>query len=308
MQGNMKQDRGASGYGRAAALGVQMVYLTMGCLLMAISYNMFQHPHQIAAGGVTGLSTVLEYVTGLKPAISQWLINVPLLLAGAAVFGRGFAVKTVLGSVLLPLCILLTEGVPSLTDNMLLAAIYGGIGTGLGLGLIFKGNASSGGFTIVALLLNRKLGIGLGKALLILDFCVIFMAAIVFTPEKALYAWIGLFLTKKALELIHSASDSKVAFIITDQTREETLRAAILLELDRGLTRFTSWGGYTGEPRGVLMVVLRNADIAPLKKIVSTVDPQAFVILSEASEVYGQGFHSYPLVPRAGRDASNVFS
>ncbi len=266
-----------------------MLQLIIGSIIVAVSFNMFMVPNGIASGGVSGVSILVQRLLGITPAITQWAINIPLFLAGLWLLGKRFALKTALGSILLPLFVLLTDGWPSPTENPLLAAIYGGIGIGLGLGLVFRGGASTGGLDLAAQILHRYTGMPLSLAIVCFDGCVIAAAGIIISPEVALYALIGLFVTSKTIDFVQSGLQlSKVAFIISDHS--EAVAEAILHDLDRGLTRLDGHGGYTGAGRTVLMVVVGQNEVPKLKQLVRGIDAGAFVIISNTAEVLGQGF------------------
>lgn len=267
----------------------EYLLLLIGSFLVAISFNLFLNPNQIASGGVSGISTIILYTTGIEPAITQWALNIPLFLLGIWLLGGGFGLKTAVGSAVLPLFVLLTSQWSPLTNNILLATIYGGIGIGAGIGIVFRGRGSTGGLDLAAQILHKYTGLRLGLAIAILDGLVILSAGIVFSPEKALFALIGVFVTSKTIDVIQVGfSSSKMAFIVSERTEE--LKEAILYELDRGLTKLTGVGGYTGAERYVIMVVVGQREVTKLKAIVKTVDPKAFVILSDANEVLGEGF------------------
>ncbi|MFC0211094.1 YitT family protein [Paenibacillus chartarius] len=263
--------------------------LVVGSLIMAASFNIFLLPNQIASGGVAGVSILVQHWTGLQPAITQWALNIPLFLLGLWTLGRRFGVRAAVGSVVFPLCVLLTSKLPPLTDNTLLASLYGGIGTGLGLGIVFRGRGSTGGLGLAAQMLHKFTGISLGVCIAIFDGLVIVTAGAVFTPEKALYALIGLFVTSKTIDAVQlGLRYSKVAFIISEET--EAIREQILYKLDRGLTQLNGWGGYTRNERTVLMVVVSQNEVLKLKELVRAADPAAFVIISDTAEVLGEGF------------------
>ncbi|MFE5324097.1 YitT family protein [Paenibacillus sp. NPDC056579] len=268
---------------------MEYVLLLLGSLLIAISFNMILSPNQVASGGVSGISIIVDQVFGIEPAFTQWALNIPLFLIGTWVLGKQFGLKTAVGSVLLPLLIYITRGLPPLTDNLLLASIYGGILIGMGLGLVFRGRGSTGGLDLAAQMIHRLTGLSLGLAVAALDGMVILTAGIVLSPEKAMYALIGLFVTSKTINVVQlGLSYSKVAFIISCKTEE--IRGAILHELDRGLTQLKATGGYTGEERTVLMVVVGQTEVSRLKELVKFIDPGAFVIISDTNEVLGEGF------------------
>lgn len=268
---------------------IEYAMLLVGSLIIALSFNLFLNPNQVASGGASGISTILEHTIGLEPAVGQWLLNIPLFVAGVLLLGKSYGLKTAVGSVVLPLFVLFTQHLPSPTDNVLLAAIYGGIGVGLGIGIVFRGRGSTGGLSVAAQLVHKYTGLSLALSIALMDGLVILSAGFVFSAEKALYALIGLYVTTKTIDIVQMGFGySKVAFIISHKTDE--LSEAILHVLDRGLTKLNGAGGYTGDERVVLMVVVGQTEISKLKTIVQTVDPTAFVIISDTTEVLGEGF------------------
>ncbi len=213
---------------------MEYALLLLGSVIIAVSFNVFLNPNQVASGGVSGISIIVNSMLGIEPAITQWALNIPLFLAGTVLLGKQFGVKTALGSVLLPLLVFLTRNLPPLTDNMLLASIYGGVLIGIGLGLVFRGRGSTGGLDLAAQILHKYTGIGLGLCIALLDGLVIGTAGLLISPEKAMYALIGLFVTSKTINVVQvGLSYSKVAFIISKS--EQALQKAILYELDRDL-------------------------------------------------------------------------
>ncbi|MFD2615569.1 YitT family protein [Paenibacillus gansuensis] len=268
---------------------MEYVYLILGSLVIALSFNIFLVPNQVASGGVSGISIIVKELFGVTPALTQWALNIPLFFAGLWLLGGKFGIKTLVGSAVLPLLVLVTSGLPSLTDNTLLAAIYGGIGVGAGLGLVFRGRASTGGLDLAAQILHKYTGLRLGLCVALLDGTVILVAGLAISPEKALYALIGLYVTIKTIDVVQMGFGySKVAFIISDQT--DRLSEVILKDLDRGLTKLTAQGGFTNTDRPVLMVVVGQTEVTKLKTLVQSVDPSAFIIISDTTEVLGKGF------------------
>ncbi|MGG4454745.1 MULTISPECIES: YitT family protein [Brevibacillus] len=265
--------------------------LVLGSLVLATSFNLFLNPNQIASGGVSGLSTILHNLFGFSPAVVQWAMNIPLFLLGFKLLDRQYSLKAAVGSIVLPLCVMLTSHLQPLTTNLLLASIYGGIGVGLGIGIVFRGRGSTGGFSIASQILHKYSGFSLGACVAVFDGLVILFAGIVFDPEKALYALIALFVTSKTIDIVQMGwNTSKVAYIISNET--DTLRETILYDLDRGVTLLDGAGGYTGDARKVLMAVVSQSEVSKLKIMVRSVDPDAFIILCPAQEVLGEGFRA----------------
>lgn len=275
--------------GTAAHYILEYSLLLLGSLLIALSFNYCLKPNQVAAGGVTGISVITLELFGFQPALTQWALNIPLFLLGVFLLGKQFGLKTAVGSFVLPLFVLLTQNGEPLTDNLLLATIYGGIGIGAGLGIVFRGRGSTGGLDLAAQLIHRFTGISLGIAVAMLDGLVILTAGLVFDAEKALFALIGLYVTSKTIDVVQLGFNyAKVAYIISEET--EAIAEAVLHDLDRGLTKLNGAGGYTGTERTVLMVVVSQNEVTRLKELVRDVDPAAFIIISETREVLGKGF------------------
>jgi uncharacterized membrane-anchored protein YitT (DUF2179 family) len=261
----------------------------IGTFLIAASFNLFLAPNEIASGGVSGISIIVRALTGLEPAVTQWALNIPLFLAGVLLLGKKFGLKTAFGTAVFPLFVLLTSNWAPLTDNPLLATLFGGLGVGAGLGIVFRGRGSTGGTDVAAQILAKYTGLGLGLSVAVLDGLVIIAAGIVFSPEQALYALIALFATSKTIDVVQLGfSTSKVAYVISENT--EPIAQAILHDLDRGLTRLSAEGGFTGQARTVLMVVVSQTEVMKLKDLVQACDPSAFVIITGATEVLGEGF------------------
>ena len=268
---------------------VDTTLILIGSLITALGFNLFFLPNHIASGGVSGLSVLAEAWFGAEPAFTQGALNIPLFVLGVIFLGKQYGVRSLLGSFVLPLFILLTKDLPTPTTNPLLASIYGGICVGVGLGVVFRGRGSTGGLTILAQIIQKISGLSFSVSVVLLDGTVIVLAAFILGMEQALYALIGLFVTGKAINAIEVGFRyTKVAYIISDKTEE--ISAAILNDLDRGLTKLDAHGGYTGDARTVLMVVVGQNEVSRLKAIVQSVDTSAFVIITEAHEVLGEGF------------------
>lgn len=268
---------------------VDLGLITLGSLITAIAFNWFMLPNEIASGGVSGLSVLAKAWFGAEPAFTQWALNIPLFVLGVWLLGKQYGARSLIGSVILPLFIFLTREGPIPTHNPLLASIYGGIGVGLGLGIVYRGRGSTGGLSILAQIIQKYTGMTFSASVVVLDGTVIALAAFVLGMEQALYALIGLYITGKVINTLEMGfSYTKVAYIISDHT--EGISRAILEDLDRGLTKLNAQGGYTGDERVVLMTVVGQNEITRLKAIVRSVDPAAFVIITEAHEVLGEGF------------------
>ncbi|WP_442854430.1 YitT family protein [Bacillus sp. FJAT-29937] len=263
--------------------------ILIGAAIIAITFNVFLLPNQVASGGVSGISTILAAVVGWEPAYVQWAFNIPLFIAGIVFLGKQFGVKTLAGTIFLPFVVFLTKGFEPWTNDPLLASLFGGIGVGLGLGIVFRGKASTGGTDLAAQIINKYTGMTLGTCVAIIDGLIVLTAAIVFDIERGLYALLALYVTSKTIDIVQMGMKrSKMTLIITENENE--VREEILNKIDRGVTKLTAYGGYTDNERPVLMCVVDQTEFTKLKQLVKTIDPAAFVVVSDASEVLGEGF------------------
>ena len=270
-------------------LMIEYAYIVVGSAIVALAFNIFLLPNQIASGGVSGISTIANEVFSFEPAFVQWAFNIPLFIAGVAILGKQFGIKTLIGTIFLPYVVFLTSGLKPVTLDPLLGSLFGGIGVGIGLGTVFKGKASTGGTDLAAQIIHKFTGLSLGKSIALIDGLIVLTATVVFDIERGLYALIGLFVTSKTIDIIQVGFGyTKMAMIIT--TKQEEVRQGILNEIDRGVTRLSAFGGYTDEERPILMCVVNQTEFTKLKQLVKRIDTSAFVVVMDAAEVLGEGF------------------
>lgn len=267
----------------------EYVMIFIGCLITALSLNGLLIPNKIAAGGVSGFATVLFYLMQIPVSVTLILVNIPLFIAGVVYLGRKFGVRTLVGTILLAFFVAFTQGITPFTSDLLLAAIYGGVLSGLGLGIVFRAKATTGGTDLAAQLLHKFVGLTVGQGLLGIDFIVIALAGFAFGAELAMYALIALFATGKVIDLVQQGLRvSKMAYIISNNPK--AISEAILYKLNRGATALTGKGAFTGEQRDVIFCVVNQMEITKLKEIVYEVDQSAFVVVSNITEALGEGF------------------
>ncbi len=268
---------------------LEYIYVLVGAALVAIAFNVFLLPNRVASGGVSGISTILYEVVGWEPAYVQWALNIPLFIAGVILLGKHFGVKTLVGTIFLPLVVFLTKEWEPWTNDPLLASLFGGIFVGLGIGIVFLGKASTGGTDLAAQIIHKYTGMTLGKCVAVIDGIIVLSAALVFDIESGLYALLGLYATSKTIDLVQvGIGRSKMAMIITNN--QDEVREAILTKIDRGVTKLSGHGGYTDSERPILMCVFDHTEFTKLKQLVKSIDPTAFVIVMDAGEVLGKGF------------------
>ncbi len=268
---------------------LEYINVLIGSAIIALAFNVFLLPNQIASGGVSGISTILVNVLGWEPAYVQWAFNIPLFIAGVILLGKQFGLKTLVGTLFLPFVVFLTKNIEPWTNDALLGALFGGIGVGLGLGIVFRGNASTGGTDLAAQIITKYTGLTLGTSVVLIDGLIVIAAALVFDIERGLYALIALYVTSKTIDIVQVGfGRSKTAMIITN--KQEEVREGILNKIDRGVTKLSAYGGFTDNERPVLMCVVDQREFTKLKQLVKSLDPSAFVVVMDASEVLGEGF------------------
>jgi uncharacterized membrane-anchored protein YitT (DUF2179 family) len=267
--------------------------IVVGTLITALAFNLFILPHEIAPGGVSGIGALVYYVSGRRIPVGVTIIvlNVPLFAASIKKFGGKFGIRTLLATILLSLFIDYVR-VPSLSENALLASIYGGVLMGFGMGLVFRANATTGGTDLMARLVHHWIhSIRISWVLFAIDSLVVVASGLLLGPDQALYALVSLFITSKMIDLVlEGLNQSKAFFIIT--AHADAIVARILKEMDRGATLLTGRGAYTGEAKDVILCVLNRVQSTRLKELVKQEDPAAFVLVADVREVMGEGFKS----------------
>lgn len=262
---------------------------------MSIGLNMFLEPYTIASGGLTGLAIVLKSLFGTPLWIINLIFNIPLFIFGIKILGKSDATKTLIGILLLTFFLKVTEPLTtaSVTHDVLLSSIAGGIVVGISLGMLFRIDASTGGTELACLILNKIFPfISISTFMFIIDGIVIILAGLVSRNiETALYATISLYISVKISDaIVEGFNFSKSFIIITDKPNK--VSNAIIDTLERGITILEGRGGYTNEKKDVLLVVVSRHEEVHLKRIVNNIDSMAFIIINNAHEVLGEGFNS----------------
>lgn len=265
------------------------VQIALGCALGALAYPLFLVPNHIAPGGLTGLATVLNYLFHWPVGTTSLVMNVPLFIIGYRAMGRVFVIRSLVATVLFSVLIDLIP-LPPMTQQPLLGAVFGGVLLGAGLGLILRGGATTGGTDMVARMIhNRFQHISVGAFLFLIDCCVVLMAGFFIEAEYALYAFVALYAASKLIDVVMvGLTREKACYIIS--TQHEQVKREIMEKLDRGVTVLHAEGGYSGQERPVLLCVLSAQELGRLKAIVREADEDAFLFISDAHEVLGEGF------------------
>ena len=265
------------------------VLVGLGLLVAAVAYRMYLVPNQVVAGGFTGVGQLLNHLLGISVGTVNIAMNVPLFLISMKSMGIRFGVRSLIAMVLLSLLIDHIP-LPAATDDMLLAAVYGGAISGIGFGLVLRGSATTGGTDMLASLLHRLIPVlRVSYAIFFFDGLVIIASAFTFEPQAAMYGLISTFLCNVLIDLVLEGPNSAHSyFIISDQS--DAIAEKIMKEMDRGVTALEAMGMYSHTQKRVLLCVVGRFEAMRLRRIIFEIDPHAFVIANKAKEVLGEGF------------------
>ena len=267
--------------------------IILGAATYAVGFQFFFYPNDIIAGGVTGISTIINLLTGAPVGVVSIIINIPLFAFAWKKFGTRFMLMSLVGMALTYIFVDLFALIDfAATDDLFLAGTIGACLNGAGLGLVYRAGATTGGIDIGAKILRRRYPyINFGTFVLVLDIAIIAVFAAIYREwEAAMYAVIAMFVVTRAIDvMLYGLDTSKVCYLISEEKSTE-LERAITETMHRGVTRLHGEGGYTGAEREVLMCVIKKRQITDLRKIVRAVDPAAFFVVTDANDVFGNGF------------------
>lgn len=269
--------------------GLDILYIICGSFLLSFAFQAFILPNEIISGGVSGLSIIIHNMFGWEPALIQYAFNIPLLIMSYFLLGKEVLFKSILGSLLFPFFTSLLSGIDPWTTTPLLGAIYGGVLTGVAVGLVYKGKGSTGGTSIVAQMIEKYSTLSMGGANLLADGVVIGIGVFVFEIESILYGLISLVAVSYFIDVVLIGNkNQKTVLVISDEIY--AIQSRIFEHLDRGVTQIDIRGGYKNESKEMLMVVIEGREITVLQELILQVDEDAFVVVMAASEVMGRGF------------------
>lgn len=271
---------------------IKYISITVAVALMAMSINIFLQPHGFAPGGVSGISIILNQASnGFIPVwLSNLALNIPIFLSGMYVLGKTFGVKSLYGILSLSFFIWLIPSVGT-TNDLLLSSIFGGVIMGLGVGIVFRAGGTTGGSDTLGLLLNKRFPeIGISKFMLIIDTIVVIGSGVATrNVETPLYSIIVLYISSRVIDVVlNGLGYAKAVHIISDEPKK--IGKAILEDLNRGVTVLKGKGFYTGKDKEVLLCIIGRSQVVKLKDLVNEIDSRAFVMVTDATEVLGEGF------------------
>lgn len=282
---------------------IAYAYLIGGCFIFALGNVLFAEPYGFAPGGTYGLSIVFHHLWGWRTEVSALSMDIPLLIVGFIFLGGKFGIKTVVCTFIIPVFMSLVHKFygfnallePEITERalleeQLLSAVFGGIVYGIGLGMIFKSRATSGGSDIIAMILHKYTHISLGTLVIIVDCTITLTTVVAFGDWRLpMYSWILIFIEGKVIDLVvEGAAVHKTLMIVSQET--EKVRNLIINDINRGATIIEARGGYKGDSRQIIYTILRRREMMILRHHLKTIDPQAFVNIIDSKEILGRGF------------------
>ncbi|SFC78479.1 Uncharacterized membrane-anchored protein YitT, contains DUF161 and DUF2179 domains [Bacillus sp. OV322] len=263
--------------------------ITLGAVLMSVGLEIFLVPNNVIDGGITGISIMLSYLTGIKLGIFIFVLNLPFFFIGYKQIGKTFAISTLYGIFILSISTALLHPVPAFTQDILLATIFGGIILGVGVGIVIRYGGSLDGTEILAILANKKVPFSVGEIIMFFNLFILGSAGFVFSWDRAMYSILAYFAAYKTMDIVIAGLDeSKSIWIISDEYEE--IGEAILNRLGRGVTYLTGEGAYSGDNKKVIFCVINRLEEAKLKDIVTNFDPSAFLAVGDIAEVRGGRF------------------
>ncbi len=267
-----------------------LLLIFVGAFVFALGVNYFTIPNMLSEGGILGITIVAHYLFDWSPGVVNFVLNAVLIVVGYKFFEKRAFVYTLISIAACSLFMFLTEDVgKQLTGDTLLASVFAGFLVGVGLGLIFRSGGTSGGTTILAQLANQYFGWSIAKAMLLLDVAVVVASVFIIGLEKAMYTLLVVYIGAKAIDFIVEGLDERVAVLIISNEPERVLNA-ITKKMSRGLTVLDGHGGYTGQDKQVLYLVINKQEIVQLKHIIREIDEFAYVTVHNVHEMMGKGY------------------
>ncbi|MBD2871012.1 YitT family protein [Paenibacillus arenilitoris] len=265
------------------------LFITLGAVLVSVGLEIFLVPNHIIDGGIVGISIMASHLSNIPLGLFLFLLNLPFLFLGYKQIGKTFAVSTLYGVTIMSIGTFLLHPVPPLTVEPFLAAIFGGVILGVGVGMVIRFGGSLDGTEIIAILFNKRLPFSVGETVMFLNLFILGSAGFVFGWDRAMYSLIAYYIAFKMIDMtIEGFDESKAVWIISDESRE--IGDAIMSRLGRGVTYLHGEGGFTGGSKRVIFCVITRLEEAKMKSIVSELDPVAFLAIGNIHDVKGGRF------------------
>ncbi len=266
---------------------MKWITIIIGVTAMAIGLNSLLEPYSLVTGGATGIAVIVQSLWDIPMSVTNLAINIPLLAAAFKMAGFRFVKDTLYSTLLLSLALEITRYIPVIQTDTILASLFGGILTGIGLGLVFRAGATTGGSDLAAKLINKLYPqLSVARIMLVLDIAIIAGGAFILGTSPAMYAVVAVYVSSKMIDVILGGVDyAKAVFIISEKS--EAIGRLIITEIKRGATYIQCRGLYTSREKGLLYVVVSARQISQLKTLAESVDPKAFMIINDVREIRG---------------------
>lgn len=270
------------------------VLLFIGSILAAIGLEIFLVPNHIIDGGIVGISIIASYLTHIPLGVFIVILNLPFLILGYNQIGKTFAFSTLFSIISLAIWVTILHPIPGVTKDVFLAAVFGGIILGMGVGIIIRYGGSLDGTEIIAIILDRQTGFSVGEIVMFFNLFILTSAGFIFGWDKAMYSLVAYFIAFKVIDItIEGLDESKAVIIISD--KPEIIAETLMARLGRSVTFLEGQGGYSKERRSVLYAVITRLEISKLKSIIEDIDENAFVTISDVHEVMGGAFKKHAI-------------
>ena len=267
------------------------IQIVLGCLIVCLGFNLFIIPAHVLTGGISGVALIIYYLTGLPVGMQNLAYNLPILYLAYRVFGKLYAWDTIVGTVVLSLILDATHFMVdwNVTNDGMLSAIFGGVMAGIGFGMIFRANANTGGLDVVGAVAKKFYSLDVGTVVFILNFVIVMASAWMFSVDEALYTLVSIYVTAELTNRVAAGLNREKSIFIVSPAAEKICQD-IMENVHRGVTYIEGKGGFAREHKDILFIVVRLTQVSRVKTIVDHYDPQAFMIVSDTSEVSGKGF------------------
>ena len=265
--------------------------IALGCLLGSLGFNLFLIPSHLLSGGLSGIAIILYYMTDWPVGVQLLVYNLPILYLAYRFFGKLYAVDTIVGTVMFSAAIDFTSFVVQyeLVHDVMLNAIFGGVLAGIGFGIVFKADANTGGLDVLGAIVKKYYSIDMGTVVFVLNMVVIALSACMFSLEAALFTLVSIYVTAELTNRV-AAGFNREKYIIIVSGRSGQIGEAVMERMQRGVTYLNGRGGFLRERKDILFIVVSLTQVSRVKAIVDEYDTEAFMIVSETSEVMGRGF------------------
>lgn len=266
------------------------VNIILGAFIIAFSVNSLLIPHNLLSGGVTGIAILLHYFLKLPTGLVIFLLNIPIFVLGSKYISKRFIIFSLIGMLAFSIFLTLTKNITLPVKDLMLVALLGGVLNGIGMGIVFRSRGSLGGTDIIAVIYNKFSSLSIGSVLMASNGVILLFSAVYFNVQLALYTMISMYVSTRVMDFVQEGLNyRKSIIIISDKANQIT--NAIMLKLHRGVTFLHGSGAYTHREKEIIYCIIKTMELPKLKELVSEIDPQAFMSVSDTKEVLGKGFY-----------------